>query len=360
MQVAFIVRATLYSVPGGDTQQVLQTARHLSEEGIEVDIRLTHEKIDYGKYDLLHFFNIIRPADILCHVRKSKKPFVVSTLLVDYSGYDRHYRKGPAGMLFRLLSTGSVEYMKAIGRYLRGNDKLMTKAYLWKGQEGSIREILDGAALLFSTSVLESDRLAQRYQSSTPCIPVPNGLDPELFAFDETKSKEEDLVLCVARIEGLKNQMNLIRALNDSQYRLLIIGDHAPNQSSYYQECRRLAAPNVRFLEHIPQEELVHYYQRAKVHILPSWFETCGLSSLEAGAMGCNIVITDKGYTREYYEDHAYYCDPGDPASIFQAVDEAARAEVLPALRNKILTQYTWRQAASCIAQAYDQIDLSV
>lgn len=356
MQVAFIVRSTLYSVPGGDTFQVLQTARHLAEWGVHVDVLLTDEKIDYQKYDLLHFFNIIRPADILCHIRQSGKPFVVSTLLVDYSGYDRQYRKGLAGMIFRLLSANGIEYLKTIARYLRGNDKLMTKAYLWKGQERSIREILEGASMLFSNSTLEYKRLVHQYRCSTGCVPVPNGLDPDLFAFEEGTEKDDNLVLCVARIEGIKNQVNLIRALNDTRYRLLIIGDYAPNQYPYYQECRRIAASNVTFIDHVPQEELVGYYQKAKVHILPSWFETCGLSSLEAGAMGCNIVITDKGYTREYYGDYAWYCDPGNPGSILKAVDRAAHAGVSPGLRNKILNKYTWKQAAACIARAYDQI----
>ncbi|HWK04835.1 MAG TPA: glycosyltransferase family 4 protein [Puia sp.] len=356
MRVVFITRATLYSVKGGDTLQVLETARHLQQMGIRVDIRLTNEKIDYDRYDLLHFFNIIRPADILFHIRQSRTPFVVSTLLIDYSGYDRQHRKGIAGALFKLFSSDAIEYLKTLARFVLGRDQLMSKAYLWKGQQRSVREILERASLLFSNSVMEYRKLVQLYQCSTGCIPIPNGMDAELFAFDEGQEKDDHLVLCVARIEGLKNQINLIRALNNTDYQLLIIGSPAPNQSSYYRECRRIAASNVHFIEHIPQRELVQYYQKAKVHILPSWFETCGLSSLEAGAMGCNIVITDKGYTREYYEDHAFYCDPGNPDSILRAVDYAAHTKSRPALRKKILTNYTWDQAAACIAQAYHQI----
>ena len=356
MKIVFITRSTLYSVRGGDTLQVTHTAGHLRRLGIDVDIRLTHETIDYGEYDLLHFFNIIRPADILCHIRNSGKPFVVSTLLIDYSGYDRHYRKGITGMIGRLLPERSLEYWKTLARYLLGKDKLMTKSYLLKGQQQSIREVLEGAALLFPNSNMESRRLEQLYHVTVNCIPIPNGLDTELFSFNEQLPKEENLVLCVARIEGIKNQANLIRALNNTRYRLLIIGDHAPNQLSYYRRCRKIAASNVEFIGHLPQQELVQYYQKAKVHILPSWFETCGLSSLEAGAMGCNIVITDKGYTREYYEDYAFYCDPGNPSSILKAVDRAAGAGFRPALRRKILTHYTWNLAASGIARGYSQI----
>jgi glycosyltransferase involved in cell wall biosynthesis len=101
--------------------------------------------------------------------------------------------------------------------------------------------------------------------------------------------------------------------LNNSKYTLLLVGSPAPNQKSYYNECRRIAAENIFFYDHVPQEELISYYKRAKVHALPSWFETCGLSSLEAAAMGCNVMITDKGYTREYFGNDAFYCEPGDP-----------------------------------------------
>src|ERR1700737_1129383 len=73
MQIAFIARSTLYAVQGGDTFQVIQTARHLRKLGIRVDVKLTHEKIDDERYDLLHFFNIIRPADMLCIIRKGEK-----------------------------------------------------------------------------------------------------------------------------------------------------------------------------------------------------------------------------------------------------------------------------------------------
>jgi glycosyltransferase involved in cell wall biosynthesis len=246
--------------------------------------------------------------------------------------------------------------LKTIARFIRGRDKLMTWSYIWEGHKRAVREVLSGASLLFSNSSLEHKRLIAEYHVLTECITIPNGLDTELFVYDDKVEKDPQLILCVARVEGIKNQVNLIRALNHTKYRLLIIGAHAPNQYSYYQECRRLAGPNVEFIDHIPQSELVKYYQRAKVHILPSWFETCGLSSLEAGVMGCNIVVTDKGYTKEHYGDFAFYCDPGDPPSIFHAVDHAANAGVSAGLRERILTNYTWRQAAARIAAAYDQI----
>ena len=85
MRVAIIARSTLHTVPGGDTVQAVQTARHLKDLGVTVDVKLSNEAIDYSQYDLLHFFNIIRPADILYHSKKSGKPYVVSTISVSYT-----------------------------------------------------------------------------------------------------------------------------------------------------------------------------------------------------------------------------------------------------------------------------------
>jgi hypothetical protein len=83
MKVAFISRATLYSSPGGDTRQLEQTALNLKKLGVEIDIYRSDETIDYGQYDLLHFFNVIRPADFITHIKLSKKPYVVSTIFVE-------------------------------------------------------------------------------------------------------------------------------------------------------------------------------------------------------------------------------------------------------------------------------------
>jgi glycosyltransferase involved in cell wall biosynthesis len=170
--------------------------------------------------------------------------------------------------------------------------------------------------------------------------------------------RQNDLVICVGRIEGRKNQLNLIRAINGTGYRLLIIGSPSANQTNYYRACLSAAGPNVSFIAGISQEELIVHYATARVHVLPSWFETTGLSSLEAAAMGCMLVITDKGDTREYFGDHAFYCDPASPASILAAVKRAAAAEPDGALQRKILSEYTWAQTALLTADAYRKLRL--
>ncbi len=353
MKVAFIVRSTLYATPGGDTIQVEETARELAKTGAEVDIKRTNEKITYKNYDLLHFFNITRPADILVHIQRSKKPFVVSTILVDYSAYDKQQRRGVAGKLFRLLPTDGIEYVKTLYRYILRRDRLVSISYLWKGQRRSIREVLQKTKAVLVQDRKEYTDLVRWYQVAPPFAIIHNGINTALFAPRGSVNREENLVLCVARIEGIKNQYNLVQALNDTEYKVLLIGNPAPNQKKYYSECRKIAAGNISFINHLPQEQLVDYYAAAKVHVLPSWFEVCGLSSLEAGAMGCRLVISNNGYAGAYFNNDAFYCDPSKPSTILAAVRTAMKANSNGELQKKISQHYTWQKTAEDTLAAY-------
>lgn len=356
MKVAFIVRSTLFTVVGGDTYQAVHTASQLRQLGTDVDIITANHPVDYNKYSLLHFFNLTRPADILLHITRTTVPFLVSPILIDYSSFDRSQRKGMAGLIFRHLPQNTIEYLKTIARRLNGTDPSMSATYLLKGQRRSVETVLRKCALLLPNSKLELAALLGQYNIPLPSSIVPNGVSHALFNPVEPTTKDPFLILCVARIEGIKNQLNLIRAVNNTPYRLLLIGSPAPNQLNYYRACRNAAAENVTFVDHLPQKTLACYYRQAKVHVLPSWFETCGLASLEAGAMNCNLVITDKGYTREYFGDHAFYCEPASPDSIHAAIDKAARAPHSGELSNKILKEYTWHRAAEITLNAYKRV----
>ena len=356
MKVAFITRSTLDTTPGGDTVQIKQTANQLRGLGAEVDILPTNIKIDYNQYDLLHFFNIVRPADLLYHIAKSKRPFVLSPIFIDYGEYDRYHRKGIRGFIFRRFSPAANEYFKTIGRWLLGKDSLRSKKFLFKGQMRSIKEVIEKASWLLPNSEAEYTALVKEYKIKKPYTVVPNGIDPSLFQPDQTVTRSEKLVICAARIEGIKNQLNLVKALNNTEFTLLLIGSAATNQKNYYKQCRENASENILFVDNIPQEELLTYYKKAKVHVLPSWFESCGLSSLEAAAMGCNIVITGKGYTRDYFGNHAFYCDPASPASILDAVRKASLSEWNPGLQEKIFRDFTWQRAAAVTFNVYKKV----
>jgi glycosyltransferase involved in cell wall biosynthesis len=352
-----ISRATLFSSPGGDTIQLTETASYLRKLNLDVDIKLTNESIDYTRYDLIHFFNVIRPADILAHIKKSALPYVISTIFVDYAELEKKKRRGFVGILTKSLGPDFVEYLKAISRFLINGEKINSYEYLFRGHSASIRKVIKGAKLLLPNSNSEYKRLSARYGIHQRYKVIPNAINISIFKqTTDSDFKGRDRIVCVARIEERKNQLNLIHALKDSPYKLLIVGKPSPNNLQYFNQCKAEASENVTFVDHINQLDLVKIYNSCKVHVLPSWFETTGLSSLEAAACGCNIVVTRKGDTEEYFKDFAYYCTPDDPCSIRAAIDNAYKEPFNQVFQQYILNHYTWQETAELTLKGYNEI----
>lgn len=355
MKVAFLSRSTLFSSPGGDTVQLEQTAAGLERLGVKVDIRLAHEKLDYSEYNLLHFFNIIRPADILNHVKAARCPVVLSTILVDYSEYDQRFREGLVGWLSRNTNRDNVEFVKAIARRVRNGEPITSPSYVWRGHRNSIKYLLKQSACLLPNSHSEYRRLVRDYGIERPYRVIPNAIETSRFGKATIPPPEaRSGLLAVGRIERYKNQLSLIRAIQSSDYKLTLVGKPGANHQDYFEQCKAEAGTNVTFVPHLPQEELVDWYLKARVHVVPSWFETTGLSNLEAGALGCQLVITDRGDTTEYFQKDAFYCEPDSVASIRAAIDKAYAAPAPKALRERILNEYTWDQAAKTTLAAYE------
>lgn len=356
MKVAFIVRSTFYSTFGGDSMQTISSARFLKSFGVDVDIILTHETIDYSAYQLLHFFNLIRPDDMLRHIRQSKLPFVVSSIFLDYSHYANTGNHPLYPLLYKTLGSDRVEYLKRIARSIFNQEPAPSLKYLFGGHRKAIRYVLDRTSHVLPNSNSEMNRLIGQYPYSGKYRVIPNGVDLNRYSPPVNNNREAMKVICVGRIEVRKNQLNLIRALNGSPYALYIIGKPAPNHKNYYRQCIDEAGEYVYFLDAVSDDELLHHYATAAVHVLPSRFETTGLSSLEAAAMGCRLVITACGDTREYFKEHVVYCDPEQPDSIRKAVDEAITSQPSQQLTQLIREQYNWEHAARLTAEAYREV----
>ncbi len=354
MKVALINRSSMLKVQGGDTIQLMNTARELKKLGVTAHIYYASEKINYDNYDLLHFFNLIRPADHLYHARKSKKPYVVSTIYVDYQEFDTRAREGITRSIFSLLGKSRSEYLKTLYRFLRLQDKLVSPEYLL-GHLRAKQRLLREASCLLPNSHSEYRRVIKLVgNQDIPFVVVPNGIDETIFPHLPNLSSREDRVICAAQIYGRKNQLELIRACNELKVPLDIVGKAPPNHREYLEMCKKTAGPKTRIINFLPQYELFTLYGNSKVHALPSWFETTGLSSLEAGAMGCNLVVGEGGDTADYFKGYAEFCKASDYSSIKSAVDSALNTPATSNLRDKILSCYTWKNAAEETLKGYE------
>jgi glycosyltransferase involved in cell wall biosynthesis len=362
MKVLFQSRTNLFQAPGGDCVQMLKTKEYLEKIGVSVDISLEFEP-DLSSYDLVHLFNLMEPQDIyfqMLHAKKHHKPVVLSTIYGLYTEFERKARGGLFQKVARFLSPYQIEYIKRMvkhyheKRFHPGAKKLASMGFY-----RMMHQIVSETAVFLPNSDSEMQRVAKEFKISHPkYVAIPNAIDAQLFQNQKENNnnpylKYQNCILCAARLEGRKSTLQLVRAVKDTHYTLVLVGKPSDNQREYVQQIYREAGDNVVFLGAIPHEDLRNLYEVAKVHVLASWMETPGLSSLEAAAMECNIVVTKKGDTYDYFEDFAYYCEPDDVDSIRRAIDEAFQAPFNPKLKQRILDLYTWEKTAIATQKAY-------
>jgi glycosyltransferase involved in cell wall biosynthesis len=174
--------------------------------------------------------------------------------------------------------------------------------------------------------------------------------EAELTAFRQRYDLEPGYVCQVGRIEEKKNQLAVIQALYDDPLPLVFDGkDSLYYAPDYADRCREMAARRgrVKFLGWLPETELPLLYAASAAHILPSWVELPGLSSLEAGAAGTRVITTCISGMQEILGTEAGYCDPWDLQSIRSAVLTALASPVPGALRARLLSEYSWRAVAA-------------
>jgi len=365
MRVLFQSRKTLFSVPGGDTIQMIKTEKYLKKMGIGVDIS-TELETNLKNYDIVHVFNLMRGQETYLQVRnakRQKKPVALSTIYGLYTEYEKKARGGLAQFIANILSPYQIEYLKIIARAcLNGEFHKGALKVLSKGYYKILKETVEMVDVFLPNSNSEMERVKKSFKLKNPQFAVvPNGIDEEVFDYNKVKitpktEKFRDCILCVARIEGRKSQLELVKAVKNLPYKLVLIGKRAPNHKKYFEKVRKEAGNNVYFLGEICQEKLPQYYKVAKVHALISWMETPGLSSLEAGVMGCNLAITHKGDTKDYFGDLAYYCEPNNVNSIREAIIKAYNTPFNDELRYHILKNYVWEKTAEKTLEAYKKI----
>ena len=161
-----------------------------------------------------------------------------------------------------------------------------------------------------------------------------------------------------------KNLPRLIEAyarLGPGAPPLLIVGPVDPRFPETQGLVERLnLADRVRFLGHVPEDNLAALYANATFFVSPSLLEGFGFPVLEAMAYGAPVVCSDIPVLRELAGDAALYFDPRQVDSIAQALAEGlANADRRAALQERGLARaqkFTWPAAAQRTIGIYREI----
>lgn len=340
LRVAFYVYPTAFQAPGGGEIQLMKTKEYLEKSGVEV--KLFDPWVDkLETFDIFHTFGSVK--DCLDMIRTARI-LGVKTVLSSICWYSWKSAWGIYSSWDKRLLSLARQAAKSLCPFMPSMRKSM----------------MEFSDLLFPNSQTEAEQLVRYF-----CVPkdkifvVPNGVDPK---FDQATPDLfidtyglKDFILCVGRIEPRKNQLNMIRALKNTDIPLVFIGDYVHHYEDYYLTCRREAEGNVYFLGPIPHDSelLASAYATCNTFLLASWLETPGLAALEAGLAGAKVVITDQGATREYFSDHATYVPPDCLSSIRKKTLRTYDRSSNRTLQNYIRNHHLWKQATQVTLEGY-------
>lgn len=374
MKILMQGRVDLNDIGGGDKVQIEQTASELRllRDDIVVDIS-TSLHTDYTNYDLIHIFQLDWTPETYLYAKKAakqNKPIVISPIhhsVVEVAKFDELYAFG-FRRLSRMFFTNqfSRDTLKNIYRSLFNYKKFYpTVISIILGLQNMQRKALKLSTVVLVQTNLEANDLISTYGVAIDAQVVPNGVGKAYIQAKEFKNhlSFENYVFCVGRIEARKNQLHIIQAvknLRDAQdldLQLVFAGPkNSKHHIEYVQIFEKLCAkyPWIHYLGSVPYENMPSYFHFAKVGVSASWFETSGLTSLEALYCGTNPVASGER-AKEYLGDFAYYCQPEDINSISDAILKAYNAP-RPIIPDDLKIQYTWETAAKKTLAVYERV----
>lgn len=224
-------------------------------------------------------------------------------------------------------------------------------------QNYALRQLKPDIKLFLARTQYEADYLRRGYGIDENKIAVVP-LSYRETACDLSVKKEPFCLFTGTMTQPRKNVPRLIEAARKYGFPLKLVGNKGNAESEANLKALIGGASNIELIGFVSDDELFSLYDRAKVFALPSVNEGVGLVALEAAIHGCNIVITNLGGPKEYYEEGtAQLVNPFDIDSIGQAVMRAMEdSSSQPRLRNDLIRKYNVSACVDRLVDCYQHI----
>jgi len=175
---------------------------------------------------------------------------------------------------------------------------------------------------------------------------VPNYVDTEVFRPMPEIEKEAGLICFVGRLSPQKNVETFFEACRGLKHiRLLVIGDG--ELRDILRERAESFGLNIEFHRRVPNKELPLYLSRAQAFVLPSNYEGCPKTLLEAMACELPVIGTDVEGIRNHIRsgENGVLCEKS-PAGLRNAIanvleDKSAAGQMAKRARQYILEHHS-------------------
>jgi len=238
-------------------------------------------------------------------------------------------------------------------------------------------QLVKQADQIIATSETDAQYIEYLYNGEPEKIAVLTpGVNLDLFKpMDKTLAKKkigapinEKLILFVGRIEPLKGIDVLLYSLKilltaRPELRLcvwIVGGDISNNENEWPKELKKLSvirevlaiSASVKFVGRKTQQELPDYYNAADIMVMPSHYESFGITAVEAMACGVPVITTDvTGVSNLIDKEHAILItSANNPIGLAKRIklllcDDEEYKKVSKSVANNVL-DLSWDNAA--------------
>lgn len=384
---------------GGMNVYVLNTAKELAEQGIDVDVYTRATRPSQG--EIVQFSEHLRVINIVAGPYEGLSKEELPTQLAAFAGgilvfarchhlsYDlvhsHYWLSGQVGWLlrdvWRVPLVHTAHTLAAVKNAHRSaNDTAESEA-----RRICEQQIVDNADLLVVNTHEELRDLVRHYDAEDDRITVvAPGVNVGLFNPGNDRATERSrrylgiplhtkVVAFVGRLQVFKGPDVLIQAVAemvrrdpDRDFLVLICGGAsgaAAGANTYVDLVNSLGlGRHIRFLPPRPPEELVCVYRAADIVAMPSYNETFGLVAMEAQASGTPVVAARVGGLPIAVSEGetGLLVDGHDPASWADALegmldDDEARIRMAEEAVDHA-SQFSWEVTAERLSSAYNDL----
>lgn len=168
----------------------------------------------------------------------------------------------------------------------------------------------------------------------------------------EFMPEKENFCLHVSNLNAAnKNVPRLIEAAKKYDFTLILGGSVHGEDGKKFLDDIISGHDKIKYIGQLSDDELRNYYLKAKVFALPSISEGVGMVALEAAACGCEIVLTNYGAPKEYYDNLASLVNPRSVDEIGRAVKSFLDGKIQhqPELMTHITNNYSFKNCAKLL-----------
>ena len=213
----------------------------------------------------------------------------------------------------------------------------------------NVKFILEKADKILAVSKFNKKEVL-KYTSPKNVELVYNGVDCDKF---KPEGEKEDLMITIGHVVNhdvkRKRYDIFVKAAKYlPNVKFVLIGKYLDNSVEYL---KSIASSNVEFTGFVSDEELVKYYQRAKIYCQLSMYESFGLALAEAMSCECIPVVTDNAALPEIVGDTGFYVPYGDEKATAEAIKEALNSNKGKDARERIENMFTRERREKILVQ---------